>query len=159
MGYWESRPNIYKEHNFIEIPEGSHRVLITNVEVERFPTSKKRCYEITLKVSGQHGRLWFYLWYDPNDMTKTEKVFSSFYNSFHIQSQSTRSYRKWIGKMGAVYVEHNYGPSQRLQEGEYEAKVSCCLDVRLQAKLPPWRDAPVEKEETPQVFSQELPFL
>ena len=112
-----------------------------------------------MKVSGQHGRLWFYLWYDHNDMTKTEKVFSSFYNSFQIQSQSTRSYRKWIGKMGAVYVEHNYGPSQRLQEGEYEAKVSCCLDFRLQAKLPPWRDAPVEKEETPQGFSKDLPFL
>lgn len=158
MGYWESRPNVYKEHNFIEIPEGSHRVLITNVEVERFPASKKRCYEITLKVSGHPGKLWYYLWYDSNDMLKTDKVFSSFYNSFQIQKRSTRSYKKWVGKMGAVYVEHNYGPFKHLQEGEYEAKVAYCLNTRQQMNLPPWSDEPVEKEVTPMVFSEELPF-
>lgn len=158
MGYWESRPNIYKEHNFIEIPEGSHRVLITNVEVERFPTSKKKCYELTLKVSGQHGRLWYYLWYDPNDMTKTDKVFSSFYDSFQIPNRSTRSYRKWIGKMGAVYVEHHYGPSKRLEEDEYEAKVSCCLGISQQVNLPPWSDTSLEPPVSPQVLADELPF-
>ena len=56
MGYW-SKPNVFKVHNFIEIPIGQHRVKITDVSVERFTKTKKRCYEISLKVSGQPGIL------------------------------------------------------------------------------------------------------
>ena len=159
MGYWKSRPNLYKEHGFIEIPEGSHRVLITNVEVERFSKSKKRCYEISLKVSGQHGRLWYYLWYDPNDMVKTDKVFSAFYDSFQIRNRNTRSYKKWIGSMGAVYVNHDYENQDKCEyEHEYAARVGFCINVRQQASLPPWSDAPAEKEDNVTEFSSELPF-
>ena len=64
MGYYSKNPNTYTQNNFIEIPEGNHRVKICNVKVERFRFEKK-CFEITLKVSGHHGKLWYYIWYNP----------------------------------------------------------------------------------------------
>jgi len=36
MGYYSKNPNTYTQNNFIEIPEGNHRVKICNVKVERF---------------------------------------------------------------------------------------------------------------------------
>ena len=160
MDYWKSQPNLHKEHNFIEIPEGSHRVQITNVDRQVFSKSKKRCYEITLKVSGQHGLLWYYLWYDPNDMLRTDKKFSEFYDSFQIKNRSTRSYKKWIGSMGAVYVNHDYEKRDNCEyEYEYAVKVGFCLKPKQQVALPPWRDASVEQEEIPPVASVELPFI
>ena len=158
MDYWKSQPNLHKEHNFIEIPEGSHRVRIINVDRQVFSTGKKRCYEITLKVSGQHGLLWYYLWYDPSDMLKTDKVFKSFYDSFQIKNRSTRSYKKWIGSMGAVYVNHDYEKHNKCEyEYEYAVKVGFCLSTRQQINLPPWSDVPIA--EAPRVVSDELPFF
>ena len=74
MGVWTSKPNTYNRTNFIEIPEGDHRVQITRVSVERFREQKK-CFEITMKVSGYHGKVWYYLWYNPENIEWGEKKF------------------------------------------------------------------------------------
>lgn len=134
MGVWESKPNVYKEHDFIEIPEGEHRVKICNVSVEKFKNEKK-CYEITFKVSGHHGKLWYYLWYNPEYMESSSKRFFSFFNSFHIENHDLSQYKSWIGKSGAVKVVHN-----QLSDG-YEAVVSYCLNDVKKDKLPPWSEA------------------
>ena len=41
MGFYGNNPNTYVEYDFIEIPEGNHRVQIYNVKVERFKFEKK----------------------------------------------------------------------------------------------------------------------
>ena len=162
MGYW-ARPNKFKVQNYIEIPMGAHRVQITDVQVESFSKSKQKCYEITLKVSGHPGRLWYHLWYSPDKPDQTNVNFLAFFKGFQIEEENRvlRRYRKWIGKMGGVYVWHEHGPTKYLNEDEYEARVSHVLDIREYAKLPPWSDAPIEKEKIEalsDVVPAELPF-
>ena len=160
MGYW-SKPNRYMEHSFIEIPEGSHRVRIVNVRIERF-NKGKTCYNITLKVSGYHGLLWYHLWYDPENKFKNSEKFKQFFASFQIEDTELAKYKDWVGKAGAVYVSH-YDHEQgkcELYAYEYEAKVTCCLSGRQRDRLPPWKEAytgPYE-DPLPTVALEELPF-
>ena len=83
MALWRNQPNTYKFRGFIDIPEGNHRVRICRVEVERF-TKKRKCFEITLEVSGCHGKLWHHIWYDPERTVECEKYFYPFFHSFGI---------------------------------------------------------------------------
>ena len=160
MGYWE-KPNVFKTPNFMEIPMGKHRVRISNVSVENYSKSKKKCIEVTLKVSRYPGLLWYHLWYSPNNLDRTNADFRAFFEGFQIKKEdrTLRRYKRWIGKTGAVYVWHEHGPTKRLGEDEYEALVSCFLDAREQSQLPPWGDVPVERGMlTTTVVSEELPF-
>ena len=84
MALWKNRPNTYKHSGFIDIPEGDHRVRICRVEVERF-SRKRKCFEITLEVSGYHGKLWHHLWYNPDRVVEFERTFRPFFYSFGIQ--------------------------------------------------------------------------
>lgn len=132
MGYW-AKPNRFTYENFIEIPEGDHRVQISNVGVEEFNEGKK-CFEIAFKVSGHHGKLWFYLWFDPNDKVKNAKKFKSFFNSFGIRDYNLTHYNDWIGKFGAVRVRHDQADCTC----EREARVIFCIAGMRQMYLPPW---------------------
>lgn len=141
MGYWKSKPNCYNEHNFIEIPEGCHRVQIKNVRVERFNSGKK-CYELTLKVSGYHGLLWFYLWEDPeNSYNNAEKIYQ-FFDSFQIEDHDLKNYKNWVGKTGAVSVAHYDGVINGVwgRWHEYEAMVTGCLSGKQRDRLPLWKE-------------------
>lgn len=144
MGYW-SKPNIFKVCNFLEIPEGKHRVQITDVSVDRYATSKKRCYELSLKVSGQPNKFWHHIWYSPNDMERTNAEFSAFFKAFQIEDESLRKYKKWIGKTGGICVRHEHGPNKRLKEDEHEARFCGYVDVDELEQLPMWSDTPVEE--------------
>lgn len=150
MGYW-SKPNVFKVNNFIEIPMGKHRVKIAGVNVERFTKTKKRCYEISLKVSGQPGMLWHHIWFLPDNMERTNADFLAFFKAFQIEDHNLRSYKKWVGKTGGVYVWHQHGPTKYLKEDESEVMVRSYLDVKELEKLPPWSDTPIEVEEEPAV--------
>jgi len=77
MAWWQNHPNTYSYKGFIDIPEGDHRVRISNVEVERFSKGKK-CIEVSFEVSGYHGMLWHHLWYDPNNLDDYERAFVPF---------------------------------------------------------------------------------
>ena len=46
--------------------------------------------------------------------------------------------KKWIDKSGAVTVVHEHGPTEELNEGEYEARVTYCLNQFQQSRLPAW---------------------
>ena len=134
MGYWEN-PNCFKHQNFIEIPEGYHRVKIYNVDVEEF-NEGKMCFEITLDVSGCHGKLYYYLWFDPAKQPQCAKKFMSFFRSFNIRDYKLRNYKDWKGKCGGVRVRH------KIDEYTKEVQVLYCLNGVARKMLPPWRDAP-----------------
>lgn len=141
MGYW-SKPNVFKVQGFLEIPMGDHRVKITGVNVERFTKTKKRCYEISLKVSGYPGKIWHHIWWSPNVEDRSDLDFLAFFKAFQIEDHNLRSYKKWIGKEGGVYVWHEHGPSKRLKQDEYEMMVRCYLPIEKLEQLPPWSDEP-----------------
>ena len=138
MACWKNKPNTYIKWNFIEIPEGDHRVQICNVVVERFSKGKK-CFEITLKVSGHHGKIWHHIWYDPEKTVECGKSFYPFFYSFEIDDHDLKHYKKWIGKYGAIRVKHI-----EYSEG-YEARIVSCLYGEQKDKLTPWSEGPTDR--------------
>lgn len=156
---WNVKPNTYNEHDFIEIPAGAHRVQITRVFKEKFK-SGKTCYEITLKVSGYHGKLWCQLWDDPNGgASKNAQEIMQFFDSFQIESQNLDDYKNWVGKSGAVYVNHYDRSIKDEFEYEYCAKVACYLTGNQRDSLPVWKEGYKGPYKEPENFiSSELPF-
>ena len=148
MAVWKNQPNTYKHQGFIDIPEGNHRVRICRVEVERF-TKGRRCFEITLAVSGYHGKLWHHIWYDPARTVECEKSFYSFFYSFKIDDHDLSHYKKWVGAYGAVNIRYE------CRECELEAKYIRCIYGKQKDKLSPWKEAPSDLELD---FLKELPF-
>ena len=129
-------PNEYTQLGMLAIPPGDHRVKIINVVKKVYRNSGKDGFEITLKVSGHRGLLWYYLIFDPEDEKKNNKKLSSFFKSFHIQDFDLSHYDKWIGQYGAVRVCH----SVEEELGLIKAYVYCCLTGWQQSALPAFRD-------------------
>lgn len=140
MGFYKGKPNRYNVYGFIEIPAGDHRVQIHKVSKEKFQTGTL-CYEITLKVSGHHGKLWYYLWDNPEYPKWKDRDFSAFANSFQIPEQELENHKYWFGKSGAVRVVHNGKTEDDVCSCQYEAKVVCCLSGKERDCLPAWREA------------------
>ena len=148
MALWKNQPNMCKYQGFIDIPEGAHRVRICKVEVERF-SKKRKCFEVTLEVSGYHGKLWHHMWYDPQKIVECGKSFYPFFYSFGIENHDLSHYKKWVGASGAVQVKYDY------QGDKFEAKYIRCLYGKQKDKLLPWKEASYETEPD---FLQALPF-
>lgn len=148
MALWKNKPNTYKYRNFIDIPEGDHRVRICKVEVERF-SKKRKCFEITLEVSGYHGKLWHHIWYDPERIVECEKYFYPFFYSFGITNHDLSKYKKWVGASGAISVGYDNS------SGEIEAKYLRCIYGDRKDRLPSWKEAPCDVEAN---FLKHLPF-
>ena len=148
MSLWLDQPNTYKHPGFINIPEGDHRVRICKVEVERF-SNKRKCFKITLEVSRYHGKLWYYLWYDPEKIEQCQKKFGLFFCSFGIKDWNISNYKNWVGAYGAVSVKYE------LREREFEVNRIECLSGKSKNTLSPWQDA--APDASVKLFN-ELPF-
>ena len=128
-------PSEYTATKFIPIPEGDHRVRITDVTSEIFSNGQPG-YEITLEVNGYNNKLWHYITIDHMDTKKTNQRLGSFFNSFGIIDYDLDNYEGWIGHCGAVRVKHD------VYEGKVIARVAFCLSADQHDKLPKWQDKP-----------------
>ena len=132
MANWTFNPNEYTTNDFAPIPQGDHRVRISDVTEKKF-NSGNEGFEITLDVSGHSGKLWYYLVFDHNDTKKTNQRIGAFFESFGIGDFDLSHYRGWIGKIGGVRVKHED------YNGSPSAKVAFCLSKKNQEKLPAWK--------------------
>ena len=150
---YKDKPNRYKERNFLEISEGDHRVQICKVSTKAGKYGKK-CFEIALKVSGHHGKIWYFLWYDPMERDRTNQRFYDFFTSFEIYDYDLAHYKTWVGHYGAVCVKHDriYVPQNLTPEETeefdppywYEIKIPLCIHGPRRDCLPCWREAPAD---------------
>jgi hypothetical protein len=129
---WTFNPNEYTTNDFAPIPQGDHRVRISDVAEKKF-SSGNEGFEITLDVSGHSGKLWYYLVFDHNDTKKTNQRIGAFFESFGIGDFDLSHYRGWVGKIGGVRVKHED------YNGSPSAKVAFCLSKKNQEKLPAWK--------------------
>ena len=99
-------PNEYTQIGILAIPAGAHRVKIIDVTEKEYGYSSISALEITLKVSGRHGLLWYRLVFDPDNEEKTNQRIHSFFTAFAITDSNIKNYKNWIGKEGVACVKH-----------------------------------------------------
>lgn len=133
MTNWNFNPAEYEESSFSIIPVGDHRVRVNEVTFKTF-NGGRQGYEIILDVSGQSGKLWFYLVLNPDDTKRTNQSIGSFFDSFGITDYDMSHYNGWKGKIGAVRVKHEK------YNGNDTAKVAFCIGKKNQDKLPAWKE-------------------
>lgn len=155
---WNYNPNQYEERSFSIIPEGDHRVRISEV-TERSFNSGNEGFEVVLEVSGHSGKLWYYLVLNPANEKQTNQRLGAFFNSFGIANTNLAAYPSWVGKVGAAKVKHEE------YNGKMSAKVQYLISKSKQDTLPPWKGngaspAPVNTDANGfvEVDEDELPF-
>ena len=140
--FWNYNESNYTEKSFKPIPEGDHRVRISDVSEETFSNGKNGL-KITLDVSGHNSKLWYYITLDPADRKSTDQRLGELFNCFNITENERNSLEPWIGKYGAVRVKHD------LYEGRTIARVAFCLSRDQHDRLPTWQDKPVADQKKP----------
>ena len=156
---WEFDPNNVEDRSFEPLPVGDYRVRIEDVEEDE---GKYPYYKLTLKVSGDNRKLWYYLSFmtgkskNGKDLKAiTDTNLHHIWNSFDIPEREL-DYTKWIGKVGACRVKHE------MYNGEPQARVSYFLDRDKQDRLPEWsEDAPYKIDDDFTLMEQEddeIPF-
>lgn len=152
MANWTYNPNQYEERDFAIIPEGNHRVRITDV-VEKVFKSGNEGFEITLEVSGHSGKLWHYLVLNRQDEQRTNQNIGAFFNCFGITGNNLGNGQQWIGKVGGVRVKHED------YNGSKNAKVQYLLNRSRQDELPPWQSKTTTAQPTSiEINPEDLPF-
>ena len=130
-------PNEYTERNFNPIPEGNHRVRVTDVTYKHFSNGKSG-FEVKFDVNAYNSKLWYYITIDPQDTKRTNQKLGSFFNSFAITNYDLDDYGTWVGCEGAVRVKHNEF------DGRIIAQVAFCLNRNQQSQLSGWMDKPTK---------------
>lgn len=129
---WKFDPEQVDDRSYSPLPIGEYRVRIE--EVEEGQGKNYPYYKLTLKVSGDNRKLWYYLSFMDGDKSRiTNTNLANIWDSFDI-STGELDYNKWIGKVGAVKVKHD------MYNGEPQAKVSYFIDRDKQDKLPAWSE-------------------
>ncbi len=150
---WNYDPSQYQEKTFEIIPAGDYRARIFDV-VERKFNSGNEGYEMTLEISGQASKLWFYLVLDPSNVARTNQRIGEFFDSFGITNPAMGTGKQWIGAVGAVRIKHEQ------YEGKNTAKVAYCIAKNRQDKLPAWEGSTVTPtaEAFEPIPDDDLPF-
>ena len=132
---WKFNPDNVENTSYEPIPVGNYRVRIDNVEEgigKKEPHYPQ--YKITLKVSGDNRKLWYYINFMDGEKAKyTDMNLKSLWDSFDIPVGEL-DYRKWIGKVGAAKVKH------RIYNGEPQAEINYFIHKDKQNNLPPWQE-------------------
>lgn len=123
----------YEEKSFQLIPEGEHRVRISEV-TEGTSKTGKQMLKLTLDVSGYSSSLWYYLVFDPANSKMTNQKIGDLFASFDITNPNINAYQGWVGKIGACRVKHED------YQGNKQAYVWYFTNKKSQASLPAWKE-------------------
>ena len=134
MANWKYNPGNYNEDGFSLIPAGDYRVRIDTAE-ETESRSGKDMIKLTLSVSGQNTKLWFYLVFDNSSeqaIQNTDQRLGSIFNSFNIEPGNLNTY-DWEGKTGGARIRQRTDPN-----GNLRSEVHFFLPRKKVDELPAW---------------------
>lgn len=130
---WNYNPDHYTSNIPDILDEGDYRVCITSAK-STVAKNGTEGLEITFDVNGHSNNLKHYIWFNPDDVQRTNVKLGQFFNSFAIAPDEQNNCVPWINKKGAVHVIHSE------YKGRTIAKVAFCIEHDKQDKLPDWQD-------------------
>lgn len=137
---WMFNHEDYSPNNTALLPEGKYRVCITDAK-ETVANNGTQGLKISLKINGHSNKLTHYIWYNHDQVARTNQLIGEFFASFNIHYEEIDQCDKWIGKYGGVRVIHAE------YKGRLIAKVAFCLSQEQQKGLPDWTNAPCALED------------
>lgn len=129
---WNYDHQDYLNGGFKPVPPGKYRVRIDNAE-EATSKSGRDMIKMTLDVSGQSGKVYYYMVFLPEYKETTNKRLGDIYMSFDIE-QGHLEPVYWVGKVGAAQI------SIEMREGKERNVVDFFIPRAEQGALPPWQE-------------------
>lgn len=148
--------------SFKPIEEGKHRIRIKSAEKAQSKNSGNDMIALQFEVSGHTGLLFHYIVFLPDRPDVTNRMLTSFFDSFKDIPDGSFDLDKWVGKVGACMVKHEE------YNGDTKAKIHYFIKADEAADLPAWVE-PERKdaddggsktfEPVPQQETYDLPFV
>jgi hypothetical protein len=126
---WDYNKKDYEDSK-ITIPAGKTRVRIADVEPAISKSSGNQMYRITLDVSNNRNKLFYYLTFAPDNPQMTNRMLGQIAESFGVTPNVDPNTVPpgWIGAVGACNVK---------LDGD-QSKVGYFIEKSRQTDLPPW---------------------
>lgn len=141
-----------EEAEFPLIPAGNHRIRIKSAERAVSKTGRDM---ITLQfdVSNYTRKLFFYIVFMPDNPGFTNRVLTSFYDSFKDIPEGNTDLASWVGKVGAGTVVHEE------YNGKQTDRLKYFISVDKQGELPPWVEKADEVIKVDAADVPDVPFI
>ena len=150
---WEYKRE--ESQDFKPLPEGKYRIRIKSVEKAISKNSGNDMLAFQFEVSGERALLFHYITFLVDKPEITNRMLTSFFDSFKDIPDGDFNLNNWVGKVGACVVKHDEW------DGKVSAKISYFIKADKQGDLPPWKE-PLregETEFTPAQDDEPLPFF
>lgn len=120
-----------EEQRFEQLPEGNYRIRIESAEKAISKKSGNDMLVIKFEVSGSTQMLWHYIAFLMDRPEITNRMLTSFFDSFKDIQDGDFNTQNWVGKVGACHVKH---------DDDGRARISYFIRADKQKDLPPWKD-------------------
>lgn len=127
-----------EENTFKPVSEGKHRIRVKSAEKAQ-SKSGRDMLALQFDVSGSNSILYHYIVFMPDKPEITNRMLTSFFDSFKDIADGDFTIANWVGKVGACMVKHEE------YNGNTTAKVHYFISADKQDDLPPWSNTPKEE--------------
>lgn len=119
-----------EEQQFPQIPEGDYRIRVKSAD-KAISKAGNDMLALQFDVSGSKQILYHYIVFLEDRPEITNRMLTSFFDSFPAINEGNFNMTTWLGKVGACHVKH---------DDDGRAKLSYFIKADKQNSLPPWKD-------------------
>lgn len=124
-----------EETQFEVLPEGQYRIRIIGAD-KAISKSGNDMLTLKFEVSGSNAILYHYIVFLNDRPEITNRMLTSFFDSFKDIPEGDFNMMNWLGKIGACKVKHEE------YNGSATAKISYFIKAEKQGDLPEWQEPP-----------------
>lgn len=144
-----------EEQTFEQCPVGKHRIRVKSVEAAKSKNGNDML-AMQFEVSGMDVILYHYITFLNDKPEITNRMLTSFFDSFKDIKEGDFKFANWIGRVGACMVTEDKNDSSK-------TRLSYFIAADKQGDLPPWKEpnsgsATPTTTPVPEASDSDLPF-
>lgn len=121
-----------EEQTFEQVPVGTHRIRVASVEATQSKAGNDMLV-IKFDVSGCDTQLWHFITFLNDRPEITNRMLTSFFDSFKDIPEGNFKFSTWQGKVGACMVKEDKNDPSK-------TRLSYFISADKQGDLPPWKE-------------------